>query len=96
MLLPQELILQILLWLRVKSLVRFKCVCKSWFSLISHDSHFANSHFHFEYFLLKANTLKKVKGLHFPYVNRNIHEEESRGGSLYNGVIHWLAFRNDL
>ena len=26
--------------------MRFKCVCKSWFSLIF-DSHFANSHFQF-------------------------------------------------
>jgi F-box interacting protein len=42
--LPDELIHQILLRLPVKSLLRFKCVCKSWFSLIS-DPHFANSHF---------------------------------------------------
>ncbi|XP_058759174.1 F-box/kelch-repeat protein At3g23880-like [Vicia villosa] len=45
MYLPHELILQILLRLPVKSLIRFKCVCKLWFSLISYDSHFANSHF---------------------------------------------------
>ncbi|GAU41605.1 hypothetical protein TSUD_196750 [Trifolium subterraneum] len=42
--LPHELIIQILLRLPVKYLIRFKCVCKLWFSLIS-DSHFANSHF---------------------------------------------------
>jgi hypothetical protein len=42
--LPHELIIQILLRLPVKSLIRFKCVCKSWFSLIS-DPHFTNSHF---------------------------------------------------
>ncbi|GAU41606.1 hypothetical protein TSUD_196760 [Trifolium subterraneum] len=42
--LPHELIVQILLRLPVKSLTRFKCVCKSWFSLIF-DPHFANSHF---------------------------------------------------
>ncbi|XP_058758981.1 F-box/kelch-repeat protein At3g06240-like isoform X3 [Vicia villosa] len=45
MFLPHELIIQILLRLPVKSLIRFKSVCKLWFSLISHDSHFANSHF---------------------------------------------------
>ncbi|GAU41603.1 hypothetical protein TSUD_196730 [Trifolium subterraneum] len=44
--LPHDLIIQILLRLPVKSLVRFKCVSKSWFSLIS-DPHFANSHFQF-------------------------------------------------
>ncbi|RHN59199.1 putative F-box domain-containing protein [Medicago truncatula] len=42
--LPHELIIQILIWLLVKSLIRFKCICKLWFSLIS-DPNFANSHF---------------------------------------------------
>lgn len=42
--LPQELIIQILLRLPVKSLLRFKCVSKSWLSLIT-DPHFAKSHF---------------------------------------------------
>ena len=42
--LPHELMIQILLRLPVKSLIRFKCVSKSWFSLIS-DTNFANSHF---------------------------------------------------
>ncbi|XP_058772041.1 F-box/kelch-repeat protein At3g06240-like [Vicia villosa] len=222
MLLPEELIFQILLWLPVKSLIRFKCVCKSWFSLISHDSHFANSHFQLtstttpshrilfistfpfgslsidfealldddtasvsldlfsifpqrfadieikgscrgfillcrssniyiwnpctgvhreipispfgsnlnadyfygfgydpstedylvvlmsrhgsdnpplrlEYFSLKANTWNEVEGPHFPYANGNIFEfPPIPGGSLYNGAIHWLAFREDL
>jgi len=38
----------------VKLLIRFKCVCKSWFSLIS-DPHFANSHFQ-----LKAATHTRI------------------------------------
>jgi F-box interacting protein len=42
--LPHELIIQILLRLPVMSLIRFKCVCKLWFSLIS-DPHFAKTHF---------------------------------------------------
>ncbi|CAI8610239.1 unnamed protein product [Vicia faba] len=45
MILPHELVIQILLRLPVKSLIHFKCVCKLWLSLISHDSHFAKSHF---------------------------------------------------
>ncbi|XP_058772038.1 F-box/kelch-repeat protein At3g23880-like [Vicia villosa] len=221
MLLPEELIFQILLWLPVKSLIRFKCVCKSWFSLISHDLHFINSHFqltatttphhrilfistfpfktlsinfepllddfnasvsldldgifpwysknvaingscrgftllccyseiyiwnpstsvhkqipispfgfnliadhfygfgydhstedylvvlmshhdsenrplHLEYFSLKANTWKEVEGPHYPYANWDLSRQPPKGGSLYNGAIHWLAFRNDL
>lgn len=42
--LPQDLVIQILLRLPVKSLVRFKSVCKSWLSFIS-DSHLWLSHF---------------------------------------------------
>lgn len=42
--LPDELIEGILLRLPVKSLLRFKCVCKSWLSLISNPQ-FAKSHF---------------------------------------------------
>ncbi|PON92488.1 F-box domain containing protein [Trema orientale] len=41
--LPDDVILEILLRLDAKSLMRFKCVCKSWKSLISH-SVFINLH----------------------------------------------------
>ncbi|XP_057434379.1 F-box/kelch-repeat protein At3g23880-like [Lotus japonicus] len=40
---PDELILEILLWLPVKSLVRFTCVCKSWKFIIS-DPQFVKLH----------------------------------------------------
>ncbi|XP_061367262.1 F-box/kelch-repeat protein At3g23880-like [Gastrolobium bilobum] len=43
-LLHWDVIQEILLRLPVKSLIRFKCVCKSWHSLIS-DPHFAKSHY---------------------------------------------------
>ncbi|CAJ2654073.1 unnamed protein product [Trifolium pratense] len=44
--LPIELIIQILLRLPVKSLICFKSVCKTWFTLISNPN-FGNSHFQF-------------------------------------------------
>ncbi|XP_026436385.1 F-box protein At1g11270-like [Papaver somniferum] len=37
-------VFQILSRLPVKSLMRFKCVCKSWKSIIEHDAHFINLH----------------------------------------------------
>lgn len=43
--LPEEIIVEILSRISpVKSLMRFKCVCKSWLSLISTDSNFINKH----------------------------------------------------
>ncbi|XP_061374147.1 F-box/kelch-repeat protein At3g23880-like [Gastrolobium bilobum] len=42
--LHHDLVKEIMLRLPVKSLVRFKCVCKSWHSHIS-DPHFAKSHY---------------------------------------------------
>ena len=44
MVLLQDLITEIMLRLPVKSVVRFKSVCKAWLFLIS-DPHFAKSHF---------------------------------------------------
>ncbi|XP_059624633.1 F-box/kelch-repeat protein At3g23880-like [Cornus florida] len=41
--LPHDIIVQILSRLPVKSLLQFRCVCKSWCSLIS-DSHFVKTH----------------------------------------------------
>ncbi|XP_059438748.1 F-box/kelch-repeat protein At3g23880-like [Corylus avellana] len=36
--LPQDLVEQILVWLPVVSLLRLKCVCKSWYALITHKN----------------------------------------------------------
>ncbi|XP_058727750.1 F-box/kelch-repeat protein At3g06240-like [Vicia villosa] len=153
----------------------FKSVCKLWFSLISHDPHFANSHFQLnsathtrrillisystheslsldfeasleddnasfslnldsifpedftdaeyfygfgyddstndylvvslsridsgdpplrlEYFSFKSNTWKEVEGPYFPH---GFQEDEPKGGLLYKGAIHWVAYRYDL
>ena len=45
--LTHDLLIQIMIRLPTKSLQRFKCVSKSWLSLIS-SSHFANLHFEVE------------------------------------------------
>ncbi|XP_059436789.1 F-box/kelch-repeat protein At3g23880-like [Corylus avellana] len=36
--LPEDLVTLILIWLPVVSLLRFKCVCKSWYALITHQN----------------------------------------------------------
>ncbi|KAE7995672.1 hypothetical protein FH972_000443 [Carpinus fangiana] len=41
--LPDDLVTLILLWLPVVSLLRFRCVCKSWYALITHQN-FARKH----------------------------------------------------
>ncbi|PIA59852.1 hypothetical protein AQUCO_00400611v1 [Aquilegia coerulea] len=45
LLLPEDIMFQILLWLPVVSLLRFKSVCKSWYSLIK-SSQFISQHKH--------------------------------------------------
>ncbi|XP_058758975.1 F-box protein CPR1-like isoform X2 [Vicia villosa] len=47
-----------------------------------------DSPLHLEYFSLKANTWKVVEGLHSPYTL----DDDPRGGCLYKGAIHWVAF----
>ena len=44
--LPEDIVPDILKWLPVKSLVRFRCVSKSWHSLITSSS-FIHMHLHF-------------------------------------------------
>jgi F-box interacting protein len=60
--LPEDLLTMILLWLPVVSLLRFKCVCKSWYALITHQNfvrkhllHNNNSNTH-----LLLNTFEKT------------------------------------
>ena len=78
MFLPQELIIEILLRLPVKSLVRFKCVCKLWLSLIS-DPHFAISHFeqaaiHNERLVLLAPCAREFRSIDF---NASLHDNSA-------------------
>ncbi|KAM3346087.1 hypothetical protein ACQJBY_020551 [Aegilops geniculata] len=41
---PSELALEIMAWLPVKSLLRFRCVCKAWRDTISNDAAFHRAH----------------------------------------------------
>ncbi|XP_058731586.1 F-box/kelch-repeat protein At3g06240-like isoform X2 [Vicia villosa] len=59
---------------------------------MSHHDYLQDSPLHLEYFSLKANTWKQVEALHFPYSS----VVEPKGGCLYKGAIHWLAYRYDL
>ncbi|KAL5710458.1 hypothetical protein ACHQM5_021017 [Ranunculus cassubicifolius] len=41
---PQEVVMEILSWLPIKPLLRFKCVSKTWLQLLTSDPHFINLH----------------------------------------------------
>ncbi|KAB2637039.1 F-box protein [Pyrus ussuriensis x Pyrus communis] len=43
--LPIEIVTEILSWLSVKPLMRFKCVCKQWCFFIDQDSKFKAKHY---------------------------------------------------
>lgn len=59
--LPHDLVVDILLSLPVRSLVRFKCVCTSWRSLISNPQ-FAKSHFDLAASPTHRLLLKRING----------------------------------
>ncbi|KAI5415276.1 F-box protein CPR1 [Lathyrus oleraceus] len=59
-------------------------------SMSYHDSD--DTQLHLEYFSLKSNTWKEVEAPHFCY----IFAYGPKRGCLYNGAIHWLAYRYDL
>ncbi|KAL2329778.1 hypothetical protein Fmac_017359 [Flemingia macrophylla] len=69
--LPMEMMREILLRLPVRSVLRFKCVCKTWYSLIS-EPHFGISHYHMDaapsYRFLLPST-----GLYFESVDTDPH-----------------------
>ncbi|KAK2358114.1 hypothetical protein QL285_095326 [Trifolium repens] len=48
---------------------------------------------HLEFFSLRDNTWKEIEGTHFLYMPSS---DYPRVGSLFNGVIHWLAVHNDI
>ncbi|AES91690.1 putative F-box domain-containing protein [Medicago truncatula] len=107
--LPDELIVQILSRLPVKSLIRFKCVYAAYYYGFGYDQltddylvvsfsyvlNFDDDHVNsrLEFFSLRDSMWKELEGTPFPYM---LYPDEHRVGSLFSGAIHWLAFHNDL
>ncbi|XP_065880210.1 F-box protein CPR1-like [Euphorbia lathyris] len=77
--LPQELINEMLLWLPVKSLLRFRCVCKS-FCVIIESQSFINSHF-------KRSFENRI---HRKLIDLGVHRTDNNGIT-----IHALDFNED-
>ncbi|XP_065857069.1 F-box protein CPR1-like [Euphorbia lathyris] len=77
--LPQELINEILLWLPVKSLLRFRCVCKSFCAIIESQS-FINSHF-------KRSSENRI---HRKLIYLGVHWNDNKGLT-----VHALDFNED-
>jgi len=61
--------------------------------VMSFDTNFHNFSSHLEFFSLRDNRWKEIEGTHFSYMNSSV---DSMVGTLFNGVIHWFAFRHDL
>jgi F-box interacting protein len=52
---------------------------------------------HLEFFSLRDNAWKEIESTRFPYMNSSILSYvNGNRGLLYNGAIHWSAFRHDL
>ncbi|KAF5177608.1 hypothetical protein FRX31_032809 [Thalictrum thalictroides] len=89
--LPYEIMFDILLRLPVKSLGRFRCVSKSWQTLVA-NPYFANMH---------LNRSKENKSLKVKLMVKDTHQKLStldyedsyrfRSGTLVNDNIHWVA-----
>jgi F-box interacting protein len=60
---------------------------------MSTDASLGDISSHLEFFSLRDNTWKEIEGTHFPYVTMS---GAPKLGSLFDGAIHWLAFRRDL
>ncbi|KAL2329776.1 hypothetical protein Fmac_017357 [Flemingia macrophylla] len=69
--LPLEMMREILLRLPVRSVLRFKCVCKTWYSLIS-EPHFGISHYHMDA-APSYRSLLPSTGLYFESADINAH-----------------------
>ncbi|PIA34622.1 hypothetical protein AQUCO_03700127v1 [Aquilegia coerulea] len=53
--LPMEMVMEILLRLPVKSLLRFRCVCKTWLEVLKNNLYFSNLHLHYQLMETKHN-----------------------------------------
>ncbi|RHN64062.1 putative F-box associated interaction domain-containing protein [Medicago truncatula] len=60
---------------------------------VSCDPTLVHCYSRLEFFSLRDNTWKVLEGTRFPYMNDY---DDPRVGSLFNGVIHWLAYHHDL
>ncbi|KAL3533859.1 hypothetical protein ACH5RR_007380 [Cinchona calisaya] len=87
---PQEIIFEILPWLPVKSLSRFKCVCKPWLSLISSSefikTHLKNSSKHNNYALHRLIFQSSKIDYEIPFHGDYILSTYSLHSLLYEGI----------
>jgi F-box interacting protein len=96
--LPQDLITEILSWLPVKALLQFKCVCKSWYAIITsqafisrhlnnyYDNYDDSDTFLAQYFVTKLGELALYEFL-VDETSTILSYEELRDRPIYNSFI---------
>ncbi|XP_069153357.1 F-box only protein 8-like isoform X1 [Solanum lycopersicum] len=74
--LPKDLLVEVLLWLPVESLVRFKCVSKHWYALITSPSfvemHFRHKRNHVHLFICNLTLTRESHSIDFSLLPTNI------------------------
>ncbi|KAG6737049.1 hypothetical protein POTOM_059982 [Populus tomentosa] len=96
--LPEDLITEILSWLPVKALLQFKCVCKSWYAIITsqafiskhlnnyYDNYDDSDTFFAQYFVTKLGELALYEFL-VDETSTILSYEELRDRPIYNSFI---------
>ncbi|KAJ6859828.1 hypothetical protein NC651_036209 [Populus alba x Populus x berolinensis] len=96
--LPEDLITKILSWLPVKALLQFKCVCKSWYAIITsqafiskhlnnyYDNYDDSDTFFAQYFVTKLGELALYEFL-VDETSTILSYEELRDRPIYNSFI---------
>ncbi|XP_059451338.1 F-box/kelch-repeat protein At3g06240-like [Corylus avellana] len=93
--LPEDVIIEILSKLQVKCLLRFKCVCKSWYALIT-NPHFITKHFTWATSHHPHAVLKRRYEMGFSWLSNEILDQYDETVELFGDIDLSQLFQDDV